>query len=220
MTSDHEQVKKELLAAAMRLFADRGMDDVSVREIAAEAGVTHGSIRYHFGTKQELYIAALTQLGSNQVVGTEMPTMPPKELLPSDVAEEQLVEYIHRVVEFQARIAKDKVAALGLFRAEVSRDGGPDPVFFKRVIRPSHEHLKWLLRSIRNDIDDDEILEILAFNIIFQCVMFRIGHGTVLKLMRRRRITRADTQRVADLIASVTLDGLRAFQVSTLPHRR
>lgn len=213
MAADDAQVREKLVEAAIRLFADRGPEDVSVREIATEAGVSHGSIRYHFGTKQALYIAALTQMGSCEVVGVDMPRMPPTELLDREAAEEQLCRFISNLVEFQARIARNKVAAFGIFRAEVTRDGGPDPVFFKQVIRPSHEHLKWLLRSVRPDIVDEETLEILAFNIIFQCVMFRIGHGTVLKLLRKRRVSKADTKRISELITSVTLNGLRNIDV-------
>lgn len=40
--------------AALRLFADRGIDRVSVRDIAKAAGVSSGLIRHHFGSKDGL----------------------------------------------------------------------------------------------------------------------------------------------------------------------
>ncbi len=41
--------------AAMKLFAERGVDGVTVREIAAAAGQkNHGAVGYYFGSKQEL----------------------------------------------------------------------------------------------------------------------------------------------------------------------
>ena len=40
--------------AATRLFAEHGFDGVSVRDIAAAADVTVGSINYYFGSKDSL----------------------------------------------------------------------------------------------------------------------------------------------------------------------
>lgn len=41
----------------MRAFADKGFEGASLREIAADAGTTHGLIRHHFGTKDALWRA-------------------------------------------------------------------------------------------------------------------------------------------------------------------
>jgi AcrR family transcriptional regulator len=46
--------RERLLDAAARLFAERGFNGVSVREIAAAAEVNLGVIPYYFGTKENL----------------------------------------------------------------------------------------------------------------------------------------------------------------------
>jgi AcrR family transcriptional regulator len=44
-----------LIETAERLFAERGVHGVSLREIGAEAGQRNtGAVRYHFGTKEQL----------------------------------------------------------------------------------------------------------------------------------------------------------------------
>jgi AcrR family transcriptional regulator len=51
--------REEILAAATRLFASRGFDGTSTREIAREAGAKHSLLFYHFRSKGELYLAAV-----------------------------------------------------------------------------------------------------------------------------------------------------------------
>ena len=46
--------KAQVLAAAERLFALNGFQNVSVRDITAEAGVNLASVNYHFGSKDAL----------------------------------------------------------------------------------------------------------------------------------------------------------------------
>ena len=43
--------------AALRLFAERGLDGTTIRDIAKEAGVSGGLIRHHFGSKDDLRAA-------------------------------------------------------------------------------------------------------------------------------------------------------------------
>jgi AcrR family transcriptional regulator len=49
-----EQTRGEILKAARELFATRGITEVTVRDIAAQAGVTHALVHRYFGTKEEM----------------------------------------------------------------------------------------------------------------------------------------------------------------------
>lgn len=65
--SKKEVTQLMLLRAAERLFAERGVDAVSLREIAAAAGQrNHSATLYHFGTKRDL-LEALLQRHSGPV---------------------------------------------------------------------------------------------------------------------------------------------------------
>jgi AcrR family transcriptional regulator len=52
MASD--QTRTAILAAAERLYAERGFGDVTLRDIVAEANVNLAAVNYHFGSKDEL----------------------------------------------------------------------------------------------------------------------------------------------------------------------
>jgi AcrR family transcriptional regulator len=49
-----DQTRSAILAAAERLYADRGFGDVTLRDIVAAANVNLAAVNYHFGSKDEL----------------------------------------------------------------------------------------------------------------------------------------------------------------------
>ena len=49
----------EILGAARRAFAESGFGGTTIRAVAAEAGVDPALVHHYFGTKDELFIAAL-----------------------------------------------------------------------------------------------------------------------------------------------------------------
>jgi AcrR family transcriptional regulator len=51
--------RAEILASARGLFAARGFGSTSVRAIAADAGVDPSLVHHYFGTKDDLFVAAL-----------------------------------------------------------------------------------------------------------------------------------------------------------------
>lgn len=51
--------REKLLDCAERLFAEHGLDGVSLRTINADAGLSPAALHYHFGTKQALVEALL-----------------------------------------------------------------------------------------------------------------------------------------------------------------
>ncbi|UJF17115.1 CerR family C-terminal domain-containing protein [Vibrio sp. SS-MA-C1-2] len=49
--------KQQLLEASIELFAEKGFDNVTIRQIAESANVNSAMITYHFNNKEGLYIA-------------------------------------------------------------------------------------------------------------------------------------------------------------------
>lgn len=59
-----EDVQQALILAATKLFSAHGPTAVSVRQIAKEAGVNHGLVHRHFGSKDQLLRAVLNRLAA------------------------------------------------------------------------------------------------------------------------------------------------------------
>lgn len=56
------ETQSRVLNAALARFAMHGYEGTGLRDVAKDAGVTHAVIRLHFGTKDELWRAAVTLL--------------------------------------------------------------------------------------------------------------------------------------------------------------
>ena len=59
---DHEQRRRQIADALVRIAATRGLHATGMREVAAEAGVSLRLVQYYFGTKEELLLAAMQNL--------------------------------------------------------------------------------------------------------------------------------------------------------------
>jgi AcrR family transcriptional regulator len=60
---DHEQRRRQIGEALLRIASTRGLQSATMREVAAEAGVSLRLVQYYFHTKEQLLLAALAYLG-------------------------------------------------------------------------------------------------------------------------------------------------------------
>jgi AcrR family transcriptional regulator len=54
-----QDTREAILAAARKVFAERGYDGASIRAIATSAGVDPALVHHYFGTKEQLFTATL-----------------------------------------------------------------------------------------------------------------------------------------------------------------
>lgn len=59
---DHEERRRALTAALLRIASTRGLQAVSMREVAAEAGVSLRVVQYYFSDKRTLMASGLAEL--------------------------------------------------------------------------------------------------------------------------------------------------------------
>ncbi len=58
-----EATRERILDVAIEAFTDHWYDEVTLRAVAADAGVALQTVRNHFASKDELFVAALERLG-------------------------------------------------------------------------------------------------------------------------------------------------------------
>ncbi|AUS09000.1 TetR family transcriptional regulator [Laceyella sacchari] len=66
--------KQELIASAMRCIAENGIGKLSLKAVAEGAGVTQGTVYYHFKSKEQLLfqiVKEICETSWNELVNTE-----------------------------------------------------------------------------------------------------------------------------------------------------
>ena len=62
---DHTERRRQIAEAVWRLAARSGLEDVSLRQVAAEAGLPPRLLQYYFGTRDDLLLGALEILNAD-----------------------------------------------------------------------------------------------------------------------------------------------------------
>ena len=87
---DAERSREAILAAAAKLFAERGYDAASLNDIGAAAGLSRGTPGYFFGSKEQLYRDTLQRAFHERHAATEAAFAPVVAWCESDAGLEDL----------------------------------------------------------------------------------------------------------------------------------
>ncbi|MFL6074744.1 MAG: TetR family transcriptional regulator [Mycobacteriales bacterium] len=104
--------RQEILAAARRLFGQRGYAGTTIRAIAAEAGVNPALVHHFFRTKEQVFVAAL-----------EFPIQPAAVLaMLQDGPREEIGERTARFIVSVWREPDSRASLLAILRSAMTRD--------------------------------------------------------------------------------------------------
>jgi TetR/AcrR family transcriptional regulator, regulator of cefoperazone and chloramphenicol sensitivity len=200
---DHE-THARLLAAATRLFADRGFGKVTVREICQRAKANVAAVNYHFGGKVGLY---------EQVLRSAIAIMRETTTLAEEAgaglgADEQLRSYVHI---FLQRIVGEGHSSWihQLMMHEMSDPTAGLDLVIEQVIRPRMAYLGGIVSELLDAPPSDPRVR--------QCVMS--VHAQCMALMNVQIAERVDAawkmtpqrlDEIADHIARFSLAGIAA----------
>jgi TetR/AcrR family transcriptional regulator, acrAB operon repressor len=96
---DAEETRHQLLEAAQRVFAEKGVSRTSLQDIAQAAGVTRGAIYWHFKNKAELFNAMMDS--------AVLPMEQALQQIGHDAAQDPLVELEHAMLRTMHSIESD-----------------------------------------------------------------------------------------------------------------
>lgn len=166
--SEGHDARSRLILSALRLFAAKGYEGATTREICESAGANISAIRYYFGDKAGLYRAAFTEpmgdmpCGANLGAHAELPMPEALKRLFRD-----FLEPLKRGETFQLVMKlhfREMVEPTGAWQEEIDAE-----------IKPHHEALVAMLTRHLGLPDIDADVHRLAFAIMGMAVHFYVG---------------------------------------------
>lgn len=72
-TLRYQHRRTEILDALLEYLLDQGLDGLSFRKLAAAVGISHVTLRHHFGSKDELLLEVFDLIRAREPVPDELP---------------------------------------------------------------------------------------------------------------------------------------------------
>jgi AcrR family transcriptional regulator len=92
---DHDARRRHIAAAVWRLAASGGLEDATIRRVAAEAGVPARQLQYYFGTREDLLLGALDLLNRDgEAEAQERVAALGPAAMPRDILRSVLLEFL------------------------------------------------------------------------------------------------------------------------------
>ncbi|MBI3758107.1 MAG: TetR/AcrR family transcriptional regulator [Deltaproteobacteria bacterium] len=194
------QRPEEISAAALSVFARRGLHKTTLDDVAKEAGVSKGTIYLYFKSKEELFIAAAQQVVP---AAEELATLLPASLHTT----EELGQALRKVAGtlYRRFCAPAYLAFFSLMAAETLRHPEWGHLYFQRIVLALTRRIADLLqRAITDGIarQFDPLLVARAFAGTLLIMAVTQEH------LGGKRLTPFSEQRIVDSLTDLFLHGI------------
>lgn len=200
--------RTKLLTAAVAVFAEKGYDGATTREICSRAGVNVALVNYHFGDKLELY---------REVIRYAIDAAAKMELINAALEQnadpcDALRQLIRGVIERLSETRNDFGLQLRLVLKEMTQ---PTPAFsniLDETLRPLYARLSVLIGLILDLPANHETTRLCTHSIMGQVSHYAVARPLLAYLWPELKMTPEQRRRVADHIAEFSLAYLRAYR--------
>jgi len=201
--------KDALLAAAIEVFADKGFDAATVRDICGRAMANVAAVNYHFGSKDALYVAVLEEVFPKE----DKPQTASETVLPP---EERLRNYLRDLAgEIYERGNGMVAQRWAIFLREMAKPSHNLDFIVQRQVQSRANELRGILADILGPDTPDRILAFSSSNIWALMLDHLIIQPILDRLTPHRPDIRGNIDEFVDHVVKFSLGGLHAVKGST-----
>jgi AcrR family transcriptional regulator len=204
MSSNELDTKRDrIIDAAGEMFAERGFDATTVRDICQAAEANIAAVNYYFGDKQRLYIEAVVRAHRWRMDRVKLPEWdidtPP---------EKKLVDFIHTFIR-RVRTGPDDTWHTRLIMREIANPTAACAELVQSSIRPQFEILLSILHELLPSERDEEKLRLTAFSIVGQCLFYHFADPVIRNLLGPKEYNDLDVEKLANHIGEFSLSAIK-----------
>jgi AcrR family transcriptional regulator len=202
--SPADDTRTRLLDAAGRIFADKGFDQATIRDICQAAEANVAAVHYHFGDKVRLYIEAVREAQCARIEDVPIPEWPPQMH-----AEDRLRDFIKM---FLTRLlGKGRPDwHLALMLRELANPTEACAEIVRDYIRPMADILKTILDDFLPADMPLARRHLVGFSVVGQCLFYYVHKPIIKELVGSDEYETYHIDLLADHIALFTQNALRS----------
>ena len=168
-----EDVRTRLLHAAGLVFAGKGYQAATVREICLAADVNVASVNYYFGDKETLYVETVRrarQLRTEQFPMPDWPAGTPAELRLTDF----ITTMVYRIVAVEESSWNTR-----LMLREILEPTGVCRAMVEDYVRSLLNLLTDILSELLPESTPRHVRQKISFSIVGQCLYYRVADEVI-----------------------------------------
>jgi TetR/AcrR family transcriptional regulator, regulator of cefoperazone and chloramphenicol sensitivity len=202
VATETDSTRQRILEAAGSVFAKKGFDGATVRDICQAAGANVASVNYYFGDKHRLYVETVTWAHANRIAQVPFPKWP--EGTP---AETRLRDFI---TVFLQRLfySAEQPWHCELMMRELAHPTGACEQVVRSFIRDQFTLLQGILTELVPPGLPELKRHLITFGIVGQCLHYRIAEPVIRLLVPAEEFASYKVQLLAQHITDWTLAAL------------
>jgi TetR/AcrR family transcriptional regulator, regulator of cefoperazone and chloramphenicol sensitivity len=203
-SNDLDTKRQRIIDAAGEMFAERGFEATTVRDICQAAEANIAAVNYYFGDKQRLYIEAVVRAHRWRMERVKLP-----EWSADTSPEQKLADFIHTFIR-RVRTGPDDTWHTRLIMREIANPSAACAELVQSSIRPQFEILLAILHELLPTERDEEKLRLTAFSIVGQCLFYHFADPVIRNLLDRDEYDRLEVEKLANHICDFSLAAVKA----------
>lgn len=207
MAGTEENTRERLLDHAERLFAEKGFAAVSVREITSAADCNLAAVNYHFGNKQNLYVAVFRERWAMRARRIRNSFTGALEGGHKPAFGEVISAMAMAFLEGPLTDAERRIH-IQLMQRELSDPGGALSMIVEEVMEPYIKEFADLIRPHLKEGVKESRLRLTALSIVGVALYFFMARPIVSRIMQQEY----DERFKAELISHITAFSLHGIQ--------
>jgi Transcriptional regulator len=199
--------KARLLAAARRIFAERGARDATVRDICTEAGANVAAVNYHFGGKEKLFMAVLSDYLERCFEKHPVTMGLGPEATPSERLKAYIRSFLYRLMG-DGDPVEEKLGLL--LAAEIVDPSAQFERVAAKLLMPSHNALQNIIRDLLPKATEQTV-KLCAAGVSGHCLLFDNAKQLIRRLRPDMALENLGVELVADFVfryASAGIDSM------------